>query len=318
MSDHAPRLSRRELLRSAALGGGAFGLSALLAACSRHEPGTAASASAPGGSLQALVAGRQQLSLLGAQSELPAGKSLFTFGLSTPDNRLVEGGSPVVWVAKDQTGKAQGPFPARSFQLTAYGQSGDRSPHTELTSFFGAQVRFPSAGNWLVVAVIDLGGQRAAGQGAIAIPMRVLHPIGSKALSEPTPVGTTQAELKKICTREPPCTMHYVSLDRALRSGKPTVVSFGTPLLCTSRVCGPVVDEQLAAFKKLGAAKANFIHVEEFPQRDPSKPAAAFRAWGFKTEPWVVVIDRKGVIRDRFEGPVTAGQIEDALTPLLA
>jgi hypothetical protein len=32
----------------------------------------------------------------------------------------------------------------------------------------------------------------------------------------------------------------------------------------------------------------------------------------------VFVIDRKGVIRDRFEGPVTAGQIEDALTPLLA
>jgi hypothetical protein len=30
------------------------------------------------------------------------------------------------------------------------------------------------------------------------------------------------------------------------------------------------------------------------------------------------VVDRDGVIRDRHEGPVTAGQIEEAVRPLLA
>ena len=39
--------------------------------------------------------------------------------------------------------------------------------------------------------------------------------------------------------------------------------------------------------------------------------------WGFETEPWTIVIDRKGVIRGRFVGPVTAPQIEAFLQPLL-
>jgi hypothetical protein len=111
--------------------------------------------------------------------------------------------------------------------------------------------------------------------------------------------------------------MHAISLDDALTNGKPTVVSFATPLLCQSQLCGPVVDEQLLVYQKVGAQTANFIHVEEFPERDASKPAPAFLAWKFTTEPWVIVIDKKGTIRSRFEGTITAAQIEEALRPLL-
>jgi hypothetical protein len=319
MSDY--RLSRRDLLRSATLGAGVLGISALVTACggSGHVEGSTGTAAA--GSLRALAAGATQLSLLGVQGEgspLPVGRSLFTFSLATPDNQLVTGGSPQVWVAKDDTSKALGPFPAESFHLNSYGQTGDTSPHTELTSFYGAEVDVPRAGNWFLLAAIDLNGKRSVGQGGVPVSEKVIGPIGSKALSEPTPVATTAAGLAKICTRTPPCPMHYVSLDSALRSGKPTGVSFATPLLCTSRMCGPVVDEQLVAFHKVGAAKANFIHVEEYPTRDPSKPAPAFSAWHFQTEPWVFVIDRNGIIRARYMGPVTAAQIEDALHPLLA
>jgi len=42
------------------------------------------------------------------------------------------------------------------------------------------------------------------------------------------------------------------------------VVNFGTPLLCESRLCGPVIDEQILVFQKYGPGQANFIHVEEF------------------------------------------------------
>jgi hypothetical protein len=44
----------------------------------------------------------------------------------------------------------------------------------------------------------------------------------------------------------------------------------------------------------------------------------ALTDYGFSTEPWLLVVDRDGVIQARFEGPVTAGQIESALRPLLA
>ena len=317
------RLSRRDLLRSAALAVGTAGTSALLAACggsNGKSSGGATATTAPGrsGSLQAIAANLTQLSLLNAQSELPVGRNRFTFGLSTPDNRLVEGGTPKVWFAKDQTSKALGPFEARFLRMDAYDKLKDKSPRSELTGFYVAEVDLPSAGNWLTVALLDAGSQKAAGQGAIPVKDKVVAAVGSKAISGKTPVATGRAELAKICTREPPCPMHYISFDQALRNGKPTAISFATPLLCESRMCGPVVDEQMLAFEKLGKDKANFIHLEIYPQREPSKPAPLFLKWGFQSEPWLVVIDRDGTIRTRLgEGPTVASEIEAALTPLV-
>jgi hypothetical protein len=111
--------------------------------------------------------------------------------------------------------------------------------------------------------------------------------------------------------------MHSVSLDKALSNGKPTVVSFATPLLCASRMCGPVVDEQLQAFQAVGG-KANFVHVEIYPGRTTDQPAPLYSAWGLKSEPWLFVIDKAGVIRARSEGPVVTSEITAALQPLLA
>jgi hypothetical protein len=309
-------ISRRELLRLAGAGGGALGLAALLAACGGDNKG-ATGGSSPAGSLKALRADATQLSLLGAQSQLPVGAGLYTFGLSTADNRLVAGGAPQVWVARDDTTRAAGPFPTRWFELKAYEQTRDTSPRSPLTGFYGAQVEFPEAGNWMVAAALDLDGGRAVGQGAVPVAARVTAAVGSKAKPVATPVATTTAGRKKICTREPACPLHTISLDDALTAGRPTVVTFATPLLCSSQMCGPVVDEQMVAADKLGG-KASFIHVEIYPSRNTAKPARTFLQYGFTTEPWLLVVDRDGVIRARHEGPVTAGQIEDALRPLLA
>ncbi|MFL6188721.1 MAG: TlpA family protein disulfide reductase [Actinomycetes bacterium] len=309
-------ISRRELLRLAGAGGGALGLAALLAACGGDNKG-GTGGSSPAGSLKALRADATQLSLLGAQSQLPVGAGLYTFGLSTADNRLVTGGAPQVWVARDDTARAAGPFPTRWFELKAYEQTRDTSPRSPLTGFYGAQVEFPEAGNWMVAAALDLDGGRAVGQGAVPVAAKVTAAVGSKAMPVGTPVATTAAGRKKICTREPACPLHTISLDDALAAGRPTVVNFATPLLCSSQMCGPVVDEQMVAADRLGA-KASFIHVEIYPSRSTAKPVKALTDYGFTTEPWVLVIDRDGVIRDRFEGPVTATQITDALRPLLA
>ena len=75
-------------------------------------------------------------------------------------------------------------------------------------------------------------------------------------------------------------------------------------------------------FRELGKDKANFIHVEEFLpgpdlKPDASRQSPAFRAWGFTTEPWTILIDKRGVIRRRFEGSITAPVIDAALRPLL-
>ena len=312
-----PRVSRRELLRLAGAGGGALGLAALLAACGGDEPAGTSSGAAPAGSLKQLQADATQVSLLGAQSQLPVGKSLYTFGLATADNRLITGGSPQVWVARDATSRAAGPFPTRWFELEAYEQTGDTGPRSPLTGFYGAEVELPEAGNWMVAAALEVDGGRRVGQGAVPVSDKVPAATGTKAKPLKTPVATSAAGRKKLCTRDPACPLHAISLDDALAVGKPTVLNFGTPLLCASQMCGPVVDEQMVVADKLGG-KASFIHVEIYPSRSTAKPVKTLTDYGFTTEPWVLVIDRDGVIRDRFEGPVTAGQITDALRPLLA
>ncbi|HET7517198.1 MAG TPA: thioredoxin family protein [Actinomycetes bacterium] len=306
--------SRREFLRLAGAGGSAIGLAALLAACGGDDK---PAGSAPAGSLQALRADATQLSLLGAQSQLPVGTVLYTFGLSTADTRRVTGGAPEVWVAKNDTGRAAGPFPARWFELKAYETTKDRSPRSPLRGFYGAEVEFPEPGNWMVAATVQAEAGRAVGQGGVPVAAEVPAAVGSKAKPLATPVATTAAGRKKICTREPACPLHEISLDDALKAGRPTVVNFGTPLLCTSQICGPVVDEQMVVADKLGS-KASFVHIEIYPSRDTSKPVKALTDYGFTTEPWLLVVDRDGVIRARYEGPVTAGQIETALRPLLA
>src|SRR6266498_5517 len=267
--DRGSRLSRRDLLRSAALAAGA---SALLAACggSGSKSGSATttgSQQSQAGSLRALAANLPQLSLLNAQSALPVGRNRFSFGLSTSDNRLVQGGAPRLWFATDQTSKPLGPFEARFLQMDAYDKLKDRSPRSELTGFYVAEVDLPAPGNWLAVALVEVASQRAAAQGTIPVRQQVVAQVGTKARSGPTPVATSPSTLAQICTRKPPCPLHYISLDQALESGKPTVLSFATPLLCPSRMCGPVVDEQMAVFEKLGKRNANFLHLEIYPQR---------------------------------------------------
>lgn len=314
---HERRPSRRDLLRLAAGGAGAVGLSALLAACGGKGGSSAKQPSSPAGSIGAVGEGATQLSLINAQSQLPTGRQLFTFGLSTPDNNLVSEGTPQVWAAKDETGKALGPFPAEWRMMDAYDKTGDKSPRSPLVGFYAAEVEFPTAGNWLVAAVIDQDGRRSAGRGAVPVAGKVVAQVGSKALATPTVVAKGRSDLAKVCTRNPPCPMHDISLDRAIKSGRPTAVSFSTPLFCSSRMCGPAVDELLLVARDVGA-KANFVHVEIYPnQENPSKPVKAFTTWGFQSEPWTIVIDAKGIIRARFEGPVTAAEITEALRPLL-
>jgi hypothetical protein len=308
--------SRRDLLRLAAGAAGALGLSALAAACGGKTGSSSKPPSSPAGSIGAIGEGATQLSLINAQSQLPTGRQLFTFGLSTPDNNLVSGGKPQVWAAKDETGKALGPFPAEWRLMDAYDKTGDKSPRSPLVGFYAAEVELPSAGNWLLAAVVDDGG-RGVGRGAVPVADKVVAEVGSKALAVPTVVARSKSDLDKVCTRNPPCPMHTISLDRAIRSGRPTAVSFSTPLFCSSRMCGPAVDELLLASRKVGA-RANFVHVEIYPNEEsPSKPVKAFTKWGFESEPWTIVIDARGVIRARFEGPVTTAEISDALRPLL-
>ncbi|MBA3728562.1 MAG: hypothetical protein H0W94_05095 [Actinobacteria bacterium] len=306
-------------LRSSSI---AICLTFTLAACGNGGDGSGQNGpSANGGgelSIAQLKEGATLVSLIPAQSQLPVGPGPFTFGLVTSGGDLLTGGAPQVFLATDETSRVIGPFTASFHRFTAFERFPNSAPRTPLTGFYSVDVDVPRPGNWLFAGVAEEGATHSVGTALVTVTEGPqAGQVGTEALTTATPVATTDEGRRKICTREPPDAMHYISLDDALQNGKPTVVNFGTPLLCTSRMCGPVVDEQLAVFEAVGPDRANFIHVEVYPERDQERPAPVFLEWGFDTEPITLVIDGEGMIRSRFEGPVTADQIQAALDPLL-
>jgi hypothetical protein len=277
------RLTRRQVLLAAGIG-----LAGV--ACTRGSSGSASPAGPPG-SIAALTHAVSQLSVLGTGSDAPPmnpGRNRLAFILANAHGQALVGGSPHVWLAPDQRSKAIAPFASTWHPFTAYQKTADRSPRSPLPGAFVAQVDIPRAGTWFVAVTVSEGSRRLAGSGIVQVSGgHVVGGLGTKAISTPTP------QIKEICTRTPVDHMHYVSLDSALKNGKPTIVSFGTPLLCTSRLCGPVVDEQILAFEQIGKDRANFIHVEEFlpgpdlkpPPATPKNLSPAFKAWGLETDP---------------------------------
>ena len=330
-------LSRRAMLRAAGIGG----LAAVAAACTggtKPKPttgtsgitgtsgATGSSSPAPEGSIAKLMQDAdEQLSLLTglgdrAYDAIQTGKSTYIFDLTSGPTSILQGGTPQLYVAKNANDKALGPFPMQWSLFTGYDKTGDTSPKSLIPGIYWGEIDIPSPGTWTFAAQATDGAKTGVGIGGGVVLGQdtVLAAVGTKAKPTPTPVATTPDEIAKICTRVPVDEMHYISLDEAVKNGKPTVVSFATPKFCESMLCGPVVDEQILVFEKVGKDKANFIHVEEFPGGDVAKPAPAFLAWGFQSEPWVIVIDKDGVIQARFLGPATADMIEAALNPLLS
>jgi hypothetical protein len=94
---------------------------------------------------------------------------------------------------------------------------------------------------------------------------------------------------------------------------KPVALLFSTPQLCASRVCGPVTDMELQMQSKYGD-KMTFIHQEVWQDNDTSKGLREpLRQFNLPTEPWLFVVNAKGVITARLEGSIGVQQFEDAV-----
>jgi hypothetical protein len=91
------------------------------------------------------------------------------------------------------------------------------------------------------------------------------------------------------------------------------VLVFATPLLCASRVCGPVVDiaEEVKAER---GDEAEFIHQEIYKNNSVDQ---GFRPqviqWGLPSEPWVFTIDAEGNVAARLEGAFSARELNEAI-----
>ena len=240
------------------------------------------------------------------EPDLRVGPNRVAFAVLDKANKLVAAHNFQLYFGKGEQDKAQGPVPV-TFADDGLGEH----------AFYEAPVTFPSKGTWALL-VAESTPQGMVGGGTevqVGAPSNVPN-VGEAAISTPTPTFADHKGVAAVCTREPNDPMHDISLDAALKNGKPTVLVFASPKFCTSRLCGPVVDQVLRVHDEL-SAKANFIHVEVYQDENGKVLAPAMLAWKLEAEPATFVIDKNGIVRTRFIGPVTAGEVRQGLLGVL-
>jgi hypothetical protein len=251
---------------------------------------------------------------------LRRGMNRYGFALYDVAGKQVTGAQVALYVAHEDGTHLRGPFIARSESLKVPGPFQSHTTAADKNAakaVYVAEVPFHRWGRQIVAAMAKLDGRlimtnpftaevvrhRAGppgvGDEAIAVHTRTLADVGGDAA--------------RIDTRVPPAT-DLLKTDLADVVGrKPVVITFATPALCQSRVCGPVVDivEQARAHAPAGVA---FIHQEIYRDNVVKEGVQGpVAAWRLETEPWTFVISRSGRIAARFEGAFSVGELERAI-----
>lgn len=175
--------------------------------------------------------------------------------------------------------------------------------------------RFDKAGP----AVAEVRYKGGAGEAAINVqdPASVKMPIpGRPMLSAPSPTAADPLGVDPICTRNPSCPLHEVSLDAALAERRPLAVLFSTPALCKSQFCGPVLDNLLAHHEAF-ADRVRFLHVEIYAGRDGKELSPTVKAYALPGEPILFLAGADGVVRDRLDNAFDRVEAKAALDRLV-
>src|SRR5215207_3326108 len=197
-------------------------------------------------------------------------------------------------------------------------------------AFYVAYPTFDKAGNWGVEIQTQLPGQAepSVSKQRLEVKERSNVPIvGQPAISTKTLTVKDVPDVAQLSSGpNPDPAMYQISLDQALKSGKPTALLFATPAFCKTATCGPSLDVIQGLQKQYGD-KVNFIHSEvyKYPfdqsvqlQQDgvqkaskenraltPEERNAGFSdamvAWKLGSEPWLFLIDEKATVVGRYE-----------------
>jgi hypothetical protein len=115
--------------------------------------------------------------------------------------------------------------------------------------------------------------------------------------------------------------LHRWTVADAIDEGRPALVLIGTPAYCTSRFCGPEVDE-LQRLADAHPDKAVYIHIEVWKDygAEPQVVNKAAADWllrdGTMTEPWLYLIGADGIVVDRWGSLFDPADVEAALGAL--
>jgi hypothetical protein len=252
-------------------------------------------------------------------SILDPGTDRVAFALFDRARRQLTGAQVALYTSKVDGTAVHGPYIARDESLAVKTQFRSQTTAQDpdaAKSLYVADLPL-KRGKLAVLALVRLDGRLVSSSPyGLEIGAKGAQPprVGEKAIRVHTPTLTAAGgDESKIDTRVPGApALHKADLYDVLGK-KPVVLVFATPQLCQSRVCGPVVDIVYQVSAAYGD-RAAFIHNEVYNQNEVAK---GFRpqlgAYKLPTEPWTFVIDRDGIVRARFEGALSVGELERAV-----
>jgi hypothetical protein len=205
-------------------------------------------------------------------------------------------------VQGNSVGATIGPFTAE-----AHGDGLPRPYHL-------VRATFPVPGNYAIQAMV--GDKRGLAALEAVDPATDKAPkVGAALVSVPTPTPADHRGVDPICTHQPVCPLHDVSLDAAMKEGKALAVLFGTPKFCKTNTCGPVLDvmlDEMAPF----ASRVRFLHVEIYTNEQADTTTPAVDAYNLQGEPFLFLAGADGKVRNRLAGPYDKVEFRQALTAL--
>ncbi len=183
--------------------------------------------------------------------------------------------------------------------------------------YYPFEATFDEEGVWQLV--IAVGAARTSTEVTVrpAQGLAVVPGPGDRLPSIPTPTTTDAMGIDPMCTAQPPCPLHEVSLDEAMAASRPVVLLVSTPAFCQTAICGPVL-ELLVERAGASADRASFLHAEVYTDDTASETSPTVAALGLRYEPSLFLADATGVVRSRLDYTFDATELDASLTALLA
>ena len=296
------------------IGGLALLLLPLLAACGGASPTPTPTATAP------------DLNLVLAVGDIGVGEQRIVFAL-LDNNR-----TPVR-------------VPQVDYKLSFVEQKEDQQPSPVLRSQGSAPFRpwpagpggvyvtrmdLDKAGTWTLEASVpkEGGGTRLARSFFTVQERSSSVPVGEPALRSNSKtirdVGGRVEDLEQISTAVPADPdLYQLTIAKALDTGKPLLVYFGTPAFCETATCGPQYDV-IAGLKEKYRDQMNFIHVEIWDNplemredRTKGRISPTVQEWGLISEPMTYIVGSSGIVFDKCEAFTSAEELEPVIQQVL-
>lgn len=282
----APRFDRRTFLAGTTA-------ASLLAACSGGSSGDAATDDAGSDGEFALIQRYPPDVLVPGEIRLP-------FSLSKDAEFVVDGPDSLGAQIVDIDGAPVGD------RINAVRRDVTPAPYYA----FSAQIDAPG-----IYAIIVDDGPSAGANFQVLEEVTIPAP-GDTLPGFDTPTVADPGTVDPLCTRQPACDLHSISLTEALASGGPVAYFVGTPALCATGSCTPALEAVLEV--RPDFPDVTFVHAEVYTDLSGTELAPAVLELALQFEPTIFLVGGDGVIVDRIDGLWDTTELAERLQPLTA